>query len=79
MTLGLYRLIMPEKTGVIVSTEWLTVKEIAQELKVPLDTVRGWIRRKELTAYRPGREYRVKREDLEKFLEESKTRNDNEE
>jgi len=70
---------MPEKMGDIVSTEWLTVEEIAQELKVPLDTVRGWIRRKELTAYRPGREYRVKREDLEKFLQESKTRNDDEE
>jgi excisionase family DNA binding protein len=61
------------------STEWLTVEEIAQELKVPPDTVRGWIRRRELTAYRPGREYRVKRADLEKFLEESRTTDDKEE
>ena len=65
--------------GGIMSTEWLTVEEIAQELKVPLDTVRGWIRRKELRAYRPGREYRVKREDLDKFLDESRTIPDEEE
>jgi excisionase family DNA binding protein len=69
---------MPKKVGCrcVVSTEWLTVEEIAQELKVPLDTVRSWIRRKELKAYRPGREYRVKREDLERFLKESATIDD---
>ncbi len=61
------------------ATEWLTVEDIAEELKVPLDTVRGWIRRKELKAYRPGREYRIKREDLDKFINESVTFKDQEE
>ena len=55
------------------STEWLSVEKIAEELDVPVDTVRAWIRTKKLLAYRPGREYRVKREDLTRFLEDSKT------
>ncbi len=55
------------------STEWLSVEDIAKELNVPVDTVRAWIRSKKLVAYRPGREYRVKRADLDKFLEESRT------
>ncbi len=55
------------------STEWLSVEKIAEELDVPIDTVRAWIRSKKLAAYRPGREYRVKREDLNHFLEESRT------
>ncbi|MBO0796847.1 MAG: helix-turn-helix domain-containing protein [Ktedonobacteraceae bacterium] len=56
--------------------EWLSVEEIAKELKVPEDTVRAWIRNKKLPAFRPGREYRVKRSDLERFLAESKTVDD---
>ena len=61
--------------------QWLTPDDIAQELGVPVETVRSWIRRKNrpLPAYRPGRHYLVKREDLEKFLEESRTTDDKEE
>jgi excisionase family DNA binding protein len=40
---------------------------------VPLDTIRAWIRSKKLPAYRPGKAYLVKREDLEKFIRESRT------
>jgi excisionase family DNA binding protein len=58
------------------STEWLSVEKIAEELDVPLNTVRAWIREGKLTAYKPGREYRVKREDLNKFLEETRTNKD---
>ena len=57
-------------------TQWLSVEEIAKELNVPLDTVRAWIRSKRLKAYKPGKEYRVKREDLDRFLEESSNRDD---
>ena len=52
-------------------TQWLSVEDIAKELNVPLDTVRFWIRSKRLRAYKPGKEYRVRREDLDRFLEES--------
>jgi excisionase family DNA binding protein len=58
--------------------EWLTVEDIYQELgkTVPLDTIRSWIRTKRLSAYRPGKAYLVKREDLDKFLEGSRTKPD---
>ena len=55
--------------------DWLTVEDIYELLaqSVPLDTIRAWIRSKKLPAYRPGKAYLVKREDLEKFLRESRT------
>jgi excisionase family DNA binding protein len=55
--------------------DWLTVEDIYEELggRVPLDTIRSWIRTKRLPAYKPGRSYLVKREDLEKFIQESRT------
>ena len=55
--------------------EWLTVEQIYEYLgrQVPLDTIRSWIRSKRLPAYKPGRSYLVKREDLEKFIRESRT------
>ena len=55
------------------STEWLSVEKIAQELDVKIGTVRGWIRQKNLKAYRVGNTYRIKREDYDKFLEERAT------
>lgn len=56
--------------------DWLTVEMIYEELNktVPLDTIRSWIRSKRLPAYKPGKAYLVKREDLNKFLEESRTK-----
>ena len=58
--------------------EWLTVEDIYEELgrKVPFDTIRSWIRTKRLPAYKPGKAYLVKRDDLEKFLQDSRTRPD---
>ena len=56
--------------------EWLTVPDVARELGVKEDTVRSWIREKKLTAFFIGREYKIKREDLQKFLEERRTRKD---
>jgi excisionase family DNA binding protein len=52
---------------------WLTVKEIAEELKVEISTVQGWIREKKLIAYKVGRDYRIKREDFDRFLKERRT------
>lgn len=55
--------------------DWLTIQDVYEILgkKVPLDTIRSWIRSKKLPAYKPGRTYLVKREDLEKFLRDSRT------
>ena len=55
------------------STEWLSVEDIAHELDVTIDTVRAWIRKKKLRAYRVGRDYRIKRVDYNKFLEDRAT------
>ncbi len=65
--------------GATLSSQWLSVEDIANDLNVKNDTVRSWIREKKLTAYRVGRDYRIKRVDYEKFLEERKTRNDEDE
>ncbi len=61
-------------------TDFLTVEDVFERLgrKVPMDTIRSWIRSKRLPAYRPGRTYLIKREDLEKFLRESRTTPDEE-
>ena len=56
--------------------EWLTLQEIADELKLHIETVREWVRTKRLIAYRVGRDYRVKRDDLNKFLAERRTKPD---
>jgi excisionase family DNA binding protein len=52
------------------SIEWLSVDDIAKELNIHPDTVRGWIRDRKLRATKLGRDYRIKRADLDKFLEE---------
>ena len=59
-------------------TEWLTIEDIYELLgrKVPMDSIREWIRTKRLRGYRPGKAYLVKREDLEEFLRRSQTDRD---
>lgn len=52
--------------------EFLTTKEIADILKVNILTVRRWIGAGKLPATSLGKEYRIKRSDLNKFLEDRK-------
>jgi excisionase family DNA binding protein len=63
---------VPEDTG------WLTIEDIYERLgkKIPMDTIRSWIRSKRLPAYKPGKAYLVRQEDLEKFLRDSRTTQD---
>ena len=60
------------------NTEWLTVEDVYERLgrRVPIDTIRSWIRTGRLLAYKPGRAYLVKKEDLDKFIQDSRTRPD---
>ena len=51
----------------------ISVAEIASRLNVTPKTVQRWITEKRLPAYQFGREYRIKEEDVEKFVESSKT------
>ena len=51
----------------------MSVAEIASRLNVTPKTIQRWISEKRLPAYQFGREYRIKEEDFEKFVESSKT------
>jgi len=53
--------------------EWYTVEDIYEYLdkSTPIDSIRQWIRDKRLKATRPGRQWLVRRADLEKFLEDN--------
>ena len=53
--------------------EYLSVEQIAQALHVSEETVRIWIRKKKLSAIRIGRDYRVTREDFDRFIQERRT------
>lgn len=48
--------------------EYYTVQEVAEMLKVTVQTVRNWYRSGDLTVMRAGRAIRVKPADLDKFL-----------
>lgn len=45
-----------------------TVEEVAQILKVSVQTVRNLIRDKKLRAFRVGIQLRVRKEDLDRFM-----------
>lgn len=57
--------------------EFYTLQEIADMLKMHIESVRELVRRKELPAYRVGRrDYRVKKADFEEFMRTRKTTDD---
>ncbi len=51
----------------------MTVEEVADELRVHPETVRQWIRERELDAFDTGRGYRISRTDLDDFIQSRKT------
>jgi len=51
------------------ANEWLTIKEAANYLKVSVPTIWRYIRLGQLTAYRRGRIVRLKKSDLDNFLQ----------
>jgi excisionase family DNA binding protein len=53
--------------------EYLKVEQIAKELGLSEETVLRWIRKKDLKAYKLGKNYRVKREDYQEFLDQRYT------
>lgn len=52
--------------------QYYTIEEIAKMLKVAYLTVYRWIQSDRLTAYKAGKQYRIKKLDLEKFIERKK-------
>ncbi|QBD80585.1 DNA-binding protein [Ktedonosporobacter rubrisoli] len=49
--------------------EWLTVDDVAKELKVHEKTVKKWIGTGELIAMNIGKGYRISRNNLDSFIE----------
>lgn len=45
-----------------------TVEQVAEILQVSVQTVRNLIRRKELKAFRVGSQFRVKKEELDRYM-----------
>lgn len=56
--------------------KYYTIEEIAKMLKVAYLTVYRWIQDGKLVAYKAGKQYRVKKEDLDKFITSYKVKND---
>jgi excisionase family DNA binding protein len=52
--------------------QMLTTAQVAEKLQVTQKTVVGWIQAGKLTAYKLGRLWRIRENDLEAFLEERK-------
>jgi len=52
--------------------EYYTIEEVAKMLKVVYLTVYRWIQDGKLTAYKAGKQYRIKKQDLDKFVERKK-------
>ncbi len=57
---------------------YLTAEEVAEMLSVSVDTVRIWCTRKKnkLPAFKIGREWRIERADLDRFIQERKNTQD---
>lgn len=50
--------------------KYYSIEEVSKLLKVAYLTVYRWVRAKKLVAYKAGKQYRVKKEDLENFMRE---------
>ena len=49
--------------------QYYSIEEVSKLLKVAYLTVYRWIQTKKLVAYKAGRQYRIKKEDLDTFIE----------
>ena len=58
--------------------EILTISEVAELLKVSDRTVRNWIEKGTIKAYRFGLVYRIKKEDFDEFVKQSEVNFDEE-
>lgn len=48
--------------------QYYTIEEVAKMLKVAYLTVYRWIQAGRLKAYKAGKQYRIKKQDLGKFI-----------
>lgn len=51
-----------------IKEQYYTIEEVAKMLKVVYLTVYRWIQSGKLTAYKAGKQYRIKKDDLDVFI-----------
>lgn len=54
--------------------EYYTVKELAEKLRVSHMTIYRYIKRGKLKAYKIGKEFRIDKEEFQRFLNKAKTK-----
>lgn len=55
--------------------KYYTIEEVAKMLKVAYLTVYRWIQNNKLPSVKAGKQYRIKKNDLDKFLNSYKGKN----
>jgi len=53
--------------------EFYTAEELAEKLKVNIVTIYRYIRSGDLSAYKIGKNFRIDKEEFEKFINKAKT------
>jgi len=64
---------MIDKSETAKEVQFYTIQEVADLLKVSYITVFRWVKAGKITAYKVGKQHRIKKEDLDKFIENSKS------
>lgn len=54
--------------------EFYTARELADKLRVNIMTIYRYIKAKKLKAHKIGKEYRVEKDEFDKFLSKTKTK-----
>jgi len=54
--------------------EYYTAKELSEKLRVNIMTIYRYIKAKKLKAYKIGKEFRIDKEEFNKFLNKVKTK-----
>lgn len=56
----------------MVEEQYYSIEEVAKMLKVAYLTVYRWIQAEKLVSYKAGKQYRIRKEDLDKFIKRQK-------
>lgn len=56
----------------MIQEQYYSIEEVAKMLKVAYLTVYRWVQAKRLLSYKAGKQYRIKKNDLDNFLDKTK-------
>jgi excisionase family DNA binding protein len=52
--------------------KWVNLEEVAEHLSLSKDTVRAWIKKGKLPAYKAGKQYKFKISEVDEWVREGK-------